>query len=247
AAAAATVGRARLPVSGSAALATADHTMIAQSTGLGVRERYGMTETLILTAARADRPVRPGTVGHPVRDTEVRLTEPDGEGGADEVGRDGGGAEGEIGEVEVRGPGFFSGYLNRPDLTAAAYTADGWFRTGDIGRFRPDGGELELLGRRSTDLISSGGYKIGAGEIENALLEHPDVVEVAVVGMADPDLGERVVAFVVTIAPDRRPSEAELVDLVATQLAPHKRPREVRFATELPRNDLGKVIKARLT
>jgi malonyl-CoA/methylmalonyl-CoA synthetase len=156
------------------------------------------------------------------------------------------GEPGEIGDVQVRGPGLFTGYLNRPDATAAGYTTDGWFRTGDIGRFRPDGGELELLGRRSTDLISSGGYKIGAGEIENTLLEHPGVAEAAVVGVADADLGERVVAWVVPVAEDDRPSEAELVDLVASQLAPHKRPREIRFTAELPRNDLGKVVKAKL-
>jgi malonyl-CoA/methylmalonyl-CoA synthetase len=234
-AAGAVVGRARLLVSGSAALTTVDHAAIAEHTGLAIRERYGMTETLMLTAARADQPVRPGTVGHPLRDTGVRLTVDSGAGDP-----------GEIGDVEVRGPGLFSGYLNRPEATAAAYTPDGWFRTGDIGRFRPDTGELELLGRRSTDLISSGGYKIGAGEIENTLLEHPGVAEAAVVGVADADLGERVVAWVVPVAADSRPSEAELVELVASQLAPHKRPREIRFTAELPRNDLGKVVKARL-
>jgi malonyl-CoA/methylmalonyl-CoA synthetase len=100
------------------------------------------------------------------------------------------------------------------------------------------------VGRKATDLIKSGGYKIGAGEVENALLEHPSVAEAAVVGVPDDDLGERVVAYVV--ATDPVPPVRELVDHVANLLAPHKRPREVRFVPELPRNDMGKVVKARL-
>ncbi len=98
--------------------------------------------------------------------------------------------------MEVRGPGLFSGYLNRPDATAASHTPDGWFATGDIGRWS-ESGALALVGRSATDLIKSGGYKIGAGEIENALLEHAGVAEAAVVGVPDADLGERIVAFVV--------------------------------------------------
>jgi malonyl-CoA/methylmalonyl-CoA synthetase len=227
--AAATVGRARLLVSGSAALTAVDHARLHRLTELAVRERYGMTETLILTAARADDVPEPGTVGRPLRGTDVRLApiEPAGDG---------------LGAVEVRGPALFSGYLNRPEATAAATTADGWFATGDIGRWTPSGA-LALVGRKGTDLIKSGGYKIGAGEIENALLEHPAVIEAAVVGIADDDLGERVVAYVVTAEPV--PGD-ELTAHVATLLAPHKRPREVRFVDELPRNDMGKVVKARL-
>jgi malonyl-CoA/methylmalonyl-CoA synthetase len=229
--AAAAVGRARLLVSGSAALTAVDHARLRRSTGLAVRERYGLTETLILTAARAGDEPEPGTVGWPLTGTEVRLA-PLPEGGSDGLGA-----------VEVRGPGLFDGYLNRPDATAAAHTADGWFSTGDIGRFTPSGA-LALVGRSATDLIKSGGYKIGAGEIENALLEHPGVAEVAVVGRPDDDLGERIVAFVV---PSGAPPPAhELVDHVAQLLAPHKRPREVRYVTELPRNDMGKIMKSRL-
>ncbi len=231
--AAAAVGRARLLVSGSAALTTVDHARLRRQTGLAVRERYGLTETLILTAARADEPVEPGTVGRPLAGTGVRLAPLD---GADHGADDG------LGAVQVRGPGLFSGYLNRPDATAAATTKDGWFVTGDLGRWTASGA-LALVGRQATDLIMSGGFKIGAGEIENALLEHPAVTEVAVVGAADADLGERVVAYVVVgtdVAAD------ELADHVATLLAPHKRPREVRFVAALPRNDMGKVVKARL-
>jgi malonyl-CoA/methylmalonyl-CoA synthetase len=228
-AAAAAVGRARLLVAGSAALTAVDHSRLRRRTGLAVRERYGLTETLILTAARVDEMPEPGTVGRPLAGTDVRLA------GLDDD------ADG-LGTVEVRGPGLFSGYLNRPDATAAAATADGWFATGDIGRWTPSGA-LALVGRKATDLIKSGGYKIGAGEVENALLEHPAVQEAAVVGIADDDMGERVVAYVV--AAEAVPA-LELADHVGALLAPHKRPREVRFVAELPRNDMGKVMKARL-
>ncbi len=237
----AAIGRARLLVSGSAALTTVDHARLRRSTGLAVRERYGLTETLILTAARAGEEPEPGTVGRPLDGTEVRLA-PLVEATPTGSTSDGADADG-LGAVEVRGPALFDGYLNRPDATAAAHTADGWFVTGDIGRFTASGA-LALVGRSATDLIKSGGYKIGAGEIENALLEHPGVAQAAVVGRPDDDLGERIVAFVVPTgaAPDPR----ELVDHVADLLAPHKRPREVRFVEELPRNDMGKVVKAQL-
>lgn len=228
---AAAIGRKRLLVSGSAALTAVDHARLRKATGLAVRERYGMTETLIITAARVGDEPEPGSVGHPLPDTEVRLVALPGDGG-----------EG-LGAVEVRGPALFDGYLNRPDATAAAQTADGWFATGDIGRWTASG-QLALVGRSATDLIKSGGYKIGAGEIENALLEHPGVAEVAVVGVPDADLGERIVAFVVPAG--EAPPERELVDHVATLLSPHKRPREVRFTDALPRNDMGKVVKAKL-
>lgn len=224
----AAIGRARLLVSGSAALTAVDHDRLHRLTGLAVRERYGLTETLILTAARADEAPEPGTVGRPLRDTEVRLAPLD--------------DDGDLGAVQVRGPALFDGYLNRPDATAAATTDDGWFGTGDIGRWTASGA-LALVGRQATDLIKSGGYKIGAGEIENALLEHAAVAEAAVAGVADDDLGERVVAYVVASGPVAGDA---LAAHVADLLAPHKRPREVRFVDELPRNDMGKVVKARL-
>jgi malonyl-CoA/methylmalonyl-CoA synthetase len=147
-----------------------------------------------------------------------------------------------VGEIEVRGPNLFLGYLNRPDATEAAFR-DGWFRTGDVGT-RTSDGDLRIVGRRATDLIKSGGYKIGAGEIENVLAEHPGVVEVAVTGEPDEDLGERIVAWVVARQP--APDPDELAELVAGQLAPHKRPRVVRFVDALPRNELGKVLKRQL-
>jgi malonyl-CoA/methylmalonyl-CoA synthetase len=229
------VGRARLLVSGSAALPATDHQRIAELTGQHVVERYGMTETLMNTSVRADGDRRPGAVGRPLPGVSLRLV--------DDVGRPLDAADGEtVGEIEVRGPNLFLGYLNRPDATAAALR-DGWFRTGDMA-VRDEDGYVRIVGRRATDLIKSGGYKIGAAEIENALLDHPGVAEAAVTGEPDPDLGERIVAWVV---PDGAPPSAEeLADHVARLLAPHKRPRVVRFRESLPRNEMGKVLKRAL-
>jgi malonyl-CoA/methylmalonyl-CoA synthetase len=231
------VKQARLLVSGSAALSTTDHTRIERACGQRVVERYGMTETLMICAVRADGDRRPGTVGPPVDGVDLRLVDEDG--AVVDV------SDGEaVGEVQVRGPNLFLGYLNRPDATAEAYS-DGWFRTGDVATREPDG-YIRLIGRQSTDLIKSGGFKIGAGEIETALAEHPGVAEVAVTGEPDDDLGERIVAWIV-VRNDAKPSEQELIDHVARLLTPHKRPREVRYLDELPRNDMGKVQKKRLT
>jgi fatty acid CoA ligase FadD36 len=145
-----------------------------------------------------------------------------------------------LGSLEVSGPTVFTGYLGRADATAVAFTDDHWFCTGDVARW--DDGLLRIVGRASTDLIKSGGYRIGAGEVEDALLAHPAVREVAVVGEPDDDLGQRIVAYAVADGVDAQ----TLIDFVADQLSTHKRPREVRFVDELPRNAMGKVDKARL-
>ncbi|MEV6505810.1 acyl-CoA synthetase [Streptomyces sp. NPDC051642] len=233
------LGRARLLVSGSAALPVHDHERITSATGRRVIERYGMTETLMNTSVRADGEPRAGTVGVPLPGVELRLVEEDGTPLPLYDGES-------VGEIQVRGPNLFTEYLNRPDATAAAFTADGWFRTGDMAVRDPDG-YVRIVGRKATDLIKSGGYKIGAGEIENALLEHPGVREAAVTGEPDPDLGERVVAWIVPSDPQSPPQLAELADHVASRLAPHKRPRVVHHITALPRNDMGKILKRALT
>ncbi|MDQ4102547.1 MAG: AMP-binding protein, partial [Actinomycetota bacterium] len=187
-------------------------------------------------AERVDALRRPGTVGPPLDGVSLRLVDDHGE----VLGRS---DDETVGEIEVAGPTLFRGYLNRPDATAGAMH-NGWFRTGDLATRGPDG-YLRLVGRRDTDWISSGGYKIGAGEIENALLEHPGVAEVAVTGEPDPDLGERVVAWVV-VTGDPQPTAGELADHVAGLLAPHKRPRVVHYLAVLPRNEMGKVRKSEL-
>ncbi|GAB2751100.1 acyl-CoA synthetase [Streptomyces bullii] len=230
---------ARLLVSGSAALPVRDHERIAAATGRRVIERYGMTETLMNTSVRADGEARPGTVGVPLPGVGLRLVEDDGSPVASYDGET-------VGEIQVRGPNLFTEYLNRPDATAAAFTADGWFRTGDMAVRDPDG-YVRIVGRRATDLIKSGGYKIGAGEIENALLEHPGVREAAVTGEPDPDLGERIVAWIVPADPQAPPPLEELADHVARRLAPHKRPRVVHHLDALPRNDMGKIMKRALS
>ena len=193
-----------------------------------------MTETLITAAARADRPRRQGTVGLPLAGTRTRILDEDGA-----TARHDGVS---IGALEVEGPTVFRGYAGRPEATVAAFAADGWFRTGDIAAVEPDG-TLRIVGRASTDLIKSGGYRIGAGEIEDALLSHPAVLEAAVVGVPDDDLGEAIVAFVVASGTDER----TLVLHVADRLSWHKRPRRVHLVATLPRNAMGKVEKSRLT
>jgi acyl-CoA synthetase (AMP-forming)/AMP-acid ligase II len=226
---------ARLLVSGSAPLAAGDHDRIERACGQRIVERYGMTETLMITSVRHDGERRAGYVGVPLPGTEIRVLDDDGA----EVPAD----DATIGGVLVRGPSTFDGYLNQPDATAEAF-ADGWFKTGDLGTRTPDG-YLRLVGRRSTDLIKSGGYRIGAGEIESALLTFPGVAEAAVLGLPDADLGERIVAWVVPTG-DERPEAGALIEHVASELTPHKRPREIRFVDSLPRNAMGKVQKRKL-
>ncbi|MGP3691728.1 AMP-binding protein [Streptomyces sp. IBSNAI002] len=222
--AAAALSGARLLVSGSAALPAPVFRDLERLTGLRPVERYGMTETLITISGRAGGEVRPGTVGTPLPGIRTRIVA---EPGA------------EIGELQLTGPTLFAGYLGRPEATAAAYTEDGWFRTGDIAAVDEADGVHRIVGRASIDMIKSGGYRIGAGEIENALLDHPKVSEAAVIGVPDPDLGQRIVAFVVA----EGVTGAELTDFVAAHLSVHKRPREVRFVTSLPRNAMGKPQK----
>ncbi|MFI5671140.1 AMP-binding protein [Streptomyces sp. NPDC051704] len=215
---------ARLLVSGSAALPAPVFRDLERLTGLRPVERYGMTETLITVSGRAGGEVRPGTVGTPLPGIRTRIVA---EPGA------------EIGELQLTGPTLFAGYLGRPEATAAAYTEDGWFRTGDIAAVDEVDGVHRIVGRASIDMIKTGGYRVGAGEIENALLDHPRVSEAAVVGVPDEDLGQRVVAFVVA----EGVTGAELTDFVVAHLSVHKRPREVRFVAAIPRNAMGKPQK----
>ncbi len=235
-----TIGRAlagaRLLVSGSAALPTADFRRIEELSGQKTVERYGMTETIMNCSVRASGDRRPGYVGPPLPGVSVRLV--------DDAGVPIDEADDEtIGGLEIRGPNLFTEYLNRPDATRDALR-EGWFVTGDLATRAPDG-YVRIVGRRATDLIKVGGFKVGAAEVEWALLDHPSVREAAVTGEADPDLGERIVAWIVP-EPTSIPAPEELSDHVAAVLAPHKRPREVRFVDELPRNEMGKVQKARL-
>jgi fatty acid CoA ligase FadD36 len=223
---------ARLLVSGSAPLPVPVFQGLAELTGRRPVERYGSTESLITLSTRADGERRPGWVGLPLAGVTTRLVDDDGA----EAAHDGE----TIARLEVRGPTLFDGYLGLPDATAAAFSDDGWYRTGDVAAIDA-GGMHRMVGRESTDLIKTGGYRVGAGEVETALLGHAGVSEAAVVGMPDDDLGQRIVAFVVG---DAQP--AELIDYVAQQLSVHKRPREVHVVDALPRNAMGKVLKKEL-
>jgi fatty acid CoA ligase FadD36 len=234
--AASALSSARLLVSGSAPLPVPVFAELVELTGHAPVERYGTTESLITLSTRADGERRPGWVGLPLSGVQTRLVD---EAGAP-VAQDGE----TIGHLHVRGPTLFDGYLNSPDATAAALGADGWYRTGDVAVI--DGsGMHRIVGRESVDLIKSGGYRIGAGEVETALLGHPGVTEVAVVGLPDQDLGQRIVAFVVA-SPDVPADAAALIEFVAQNLSVHKRPREVRLVDSLPRNAMGKVLKKEL-
>ncbi|PZU02267.1 MAG: acyl-CoA synthetase [Gordonia sp. (in: high G+C Gram-positive bacteria)] len=221
---------ARLLVSGSAPLPVPVFTTIKDLTGHEIVERYGMTETLITVSTRADGERRPGWVGTPVAGVETRLRDDEGV----DVPHDGQ----SIGALQLRGPMVAAGYLNRPDATAESWLEDGWFATGDVAVIGADGMH-RIVGRSSTDLIKTGGYRVGAGEIETVLLGHPSVREAAVIGVPDDDLGQRIVACVV----GEGIVEQDLIDLVATELSNHKRPREIRVLESLPRNAMGKVQK----
>ncbi|MEM9187914.1 MAG: AMP-binding protein [Myxococcota bacterium] len=227
---------ARLLVSGSAGLPLRDQARLEALTGRPVIERYGLTETLINCAVRAGHPT-PGRVGPPVDRVELRLVDDQREPTVPSDGQT-------MGEVAVRGPSVFQGYLHRPEATAAVLDEHGWFYTGDLATQDPDGA-IRIVGRKSTDLIKTGGFKVGAGEVESALLEHRAVAEAAVVGVADPDLGQRIEAFVVCRG-GAQASEDTLREHVASLLSPHKRPRRFHFVSNLPRNAMGKVQKRRL-
>ncbi|WP_433801517.1 acyl-CoA synthetase [Actinomycetospora sp. CA-084318] len=244
-AAAAALSDARLLVSGSAPLPVPVFERIRELTGQAPVERYGMSETMITLAVRADGERRAGWVGVPVEGVEARLRAvTEDESGEPVTTDEDVPADGEsIGELQVRGACLFDGYLNRPEATAGTWTDDGWFRTGDAAVVDASGYH-RIVGRRSVDLIKSGGYRIGAGEVETALLAYEGISEAAVVGEPDEDLGQRIVAHVV--CPDGAVDAQAVMDFVGERLSKHKRPREVVVVDELPRNAMGKVQKARL-
>ncbi len=215
------LGRLRLAVSGSAPLSAELHRAIAASARTEVLERYGMTETLMTLSNPYEGERRPGTVGFPFPGVEA------------DVGDDG--------ALLVRGPTVFSGYWERPAATAESFD-DGWFRTGDLGVV--EDGYVRLLGR-STELIISGGYNVYPAEVEDVLLGHPSVTEVAVTGAPSEEWGEVVCAWVVPdgVSP---PDVESLLAYAAERLAPYKRPRQVHFVDALPRNSLGKVRRSEL-
>lgn len=221
--------RLRLMMSGSAALPVQILERWREITGHTLLERYGMTEIgmALSNPLRGER--RPGFVGTPLPDVEVRLV--DDNGGPVE--------DGTAGELEVRGPNVFLEYWQRPEETKAAFR-DGWFRTGDVAVL--ESGAYRLLGRTSVDIIKTGGYKVSALEIEEVLRRHPAIAECAVVGVPDPQWGERVSAAV-ELRPGTGITIDDLQEWAQALLAPYKLPRALRAVTALPRNAMGKVVK----
>lgn len=213
----------RLCVSGSAPLSPELFEAVATGAGHRIVERYGMTETVMNVSNPHDGERRPGTVGFALPGVEVRLAE-----GTD--------------EILLRGPNVFDGYWERPAANAEAFV-DGWFASGDVGAFDADG-HLRIVGRRK-ELIISGGYNVYPREVEDVLRSHPAVHDAAVVGVADPQWGEAVVAFVEGDLTG--PAVAEVLAHAAERLAPYKRPKRLHVVAALPRNALGKVVKAELS
>jgi len=228
----------RLFVSGSAPLLIETFHAWQQRTGHTILERYGMSETIMLTSnpyeadprhgGQSER--RGGTVGFPLPCVALRVV---GEGGAPLP-------IGEIGGIQVRGPNVFAGYWRMPEKTAEEFTADGYFKTGDVGRI-DERGYVTIVGR-SKDLIISGGYNVYPAEVEGQLNELPGVAESAVVGVPHPDFGEVGVAVVIA-RPGAEPRPEDLIAALKTRLANYKIPKRCEVVAELPRNTMGKVQK----
>ena len=218
----------RLIISGSAPLLPESHRAFEARTGHAILERYGMTETNMISSNPYEGDRRAGTVGHPLPGTSVRIADPDAKG---------------IGGIEVKGPNVTPGYWRNTDKTAESFTGDGWFITGDLGQIDGDG-YLSIVGRQK-DLVISGGFNIYPKEVEVQIDALPGVSESAVFGVPHPDLGEAVAAAVV---PERPGScdEAAIVAALSDRLARFKIPRRILILPELPRNAMGKVQKIQL-
>jgi malonyl-CoA/methylmalonyl-CoA synthetase len=225
----------RLFVSGSAPLSVETHQEFLRRTGHTILERYGMTETLMNTSNPYDGPRVPGSVGPALPGVTVRVTDADS--GAVMHGPE------VTGTLEIAGPNVFAGYWRDPEKTRSEFTADGWFKTGDLGRIDRDG-YVYIVGRVK-DLVISGGYNVYPKEVESVLDALPGVAESAVFGVPHGDLGEAVTAAVVP-RPGAALSEAALIEQLRPRLARYKLPKRILLVEELPRNTMGKVQKSAL-
>ena len=220
----------RLFVSGSAPLLPETFARFRALTGHSILERYGMTETGMNTTNPLGGERIPGTVGLPLPGVSVRIVD----------AQDRSCAPGIVGGIEVKGPNVFSGYWRMPEKTREEFTADGYFKTGDLGEWLPNG-YLKIVGRKK-DLIITGGLNVYPAEIEDRINALPGVVESAVIGVPDPDFGEAVTAVVVA-RPGHALTEAELIWALKAEIASFKVPKRVHFVADLPRNAMGKVQK----
>jgi malonyl-CoA/methylmalonyl-CoA synthetase len=236
----------RLFVSGSAPLLAETHQEFYRRTGHEVLERYGMTETLMNTSNPYDGLRVPGSVGPPLPGIAVRVVNPEtGQvacvvGATDNPHPSAGPGFGVVGALELKGPNVFAGYWRDEQKTRSEFTADGWFKTGDLGRI-DDRGYVHIVGR-AKDLVISGGYNVYPKEVESELDAVPGVAESAVFGVPHPDFGEGVTAAVV-LAQGIRLTEADLLNSIRARLAGYKLPKRILFVDELPRNTMGKVQK----
>ena len=224
----------RLFVSGSAPLLAETHVQWRERTGHAILERYGMTETNMITSNPYDGDRIAGTVGFPLPGVSLRIANPD-DGAA--LG------QGEVGVIEVKGPNVFKGYWRMPEKTASEFRADGFFITGDLGKI-DERGYVHIVGR-AKDLIISGGYNVYPKEIEGEIDAIDGVVESAVIGLPHKDFGEGVTAVVVRVK-GAALDEASVLKAIEGRLAKYKAPKRVIFVDELPRNAMGKVQKAAL-
>ncbi len=225
------VAHMRLFVSGSAPLLADTHEQFEKRTGHRILERYGMTETSMNTSNPYDGERRAGTVGFPLPGVELKVTNPE----SGETLPDG-----QVGQIEVRGPNVFKGYWQMPEKTAEELRADGFFITGDLGKIDA-GGYVHIIGRNK-DLIISGGYNVYPKEIELFLDGQPGVLESAVVGVPHPDFGETVLGILIP-QPDSQPDLEAIMERAKSALARFKHPRKLVLMRELPRNTMGKVQK----
>ncbi len=225
----------RLFISGSAPLLAETHREFEARTGQVILERYGMTETGMNTSNPYDGARVAGTVGPPLPDVGLRISDP--ETGAAMTA-------GEIGMIEVRGPNVFAGYWRMPEKTATEFKPGGWFTTGDLGKI-DEAGYVHIVGR-GKDLIISGGLNVYPKEVEAEIDALPGVVESAVIGLAHPDLGEGVTAVIATGGKRGELTEAAVLAALSERLARFKQPKRVLFVDDLPRNAMGKVQKALL-
>ncbi len=225
----------RLFVSGSAPLLSETHHEFLRRTGHAILERYGMTETLINTSNPYDGARKPGSVGMPLPGIRIRLAHD-----ASTADAGAGRREDAMGVLEVTGPNVFAGYWQDPEKTQREFTADGWFKTGDIGRIDDDG-YIYIVGR-AKDLVISGGFNVYPKEVESELDALSGVLESAVFGVPHPDFGEGVTAVVVP-EPAAVLSEADIISSMQERLARYKVPKRILLIDELPRNTMGKVQK----
>ena len=223
----------RLFISGSAPLSAETHRAFSERTGHAILERYGMTETNMITSNPYDGARVPGSVGFPLPGVEVRIA--DAESGTPLDGES-------VGVIEVRGPNVFAGYWQMPEKTAQEFRADGFFITGDLGKIDADG-YVHIVGR-AKDLIISGGFNVYPAEVEALLDEVAGIAESAVIGVPHRDFGEGVVAVVQSRDPAL--DEAGVLTAIDGRLARFKQPKRVVFVPELPRNAMGKIQKAAL-